>query len=48
MEELDIDPKGLTIVVHDREDMTLEYIESGHIDSTLINELPRRKRRGIL
>lgn len=38
MEELNIDPKDLTIVVHDREDMTLEYIELGYIDATLINK----------
>lgn len=38
MEELNIDPDGLTIVVHDREDMTLEYIKKGLIDSTLINK----------
>jgi ribose transport system substrate-binding protein len=38
MEELNIDPDGYTIVVHDREDMTLEYIEKGFIDSTLINK----------
>ena len=36
--KLNIDPEGLTIVVHDREDMTLEYIQAGYIDSTLINK----------
>ncbi len=38
MEELNIDPEGLTVVVHDREDMTLEFIQAGFIDSTLINK----------
>jgi ribose transport system substrate-binding protein len=38
MEELNIKPDNLTIVVHDREDMTLEYIELGFIDATLINK----------
>lgn len=38
MEELNIDPEGLTVVVHDREDMTLEFIQAGYIDSTLINK----------
>lgn len=48
MEELDIDPKGLTIVVHDREDMTLEYIEKGFIDSTLINKTATSAYMSIL
>ncbi len=38
MEELNIDPAGLPVVVHDREDLTLEYIEKGFIDATLINK----------
>lgn len=38
MEELKIDPSKLTVVVHDREDMTLEYIKKGYIKSTLINK----------
>ncbi len=38
MEELKINKKGLTVVVHDREDLTLEYIKKGKIDSTLVNK----------
>jgi ribose transport system substrate-binding protein len=35
IEELGIDASDMTIVVHDREDVTLEYIEKGIIDSTV-------------
>jgi ribose transport system substrate-binding protein len=35
IEELGIDAKDMTIVVHDREDVTLEYIEKGIIDATI-------------
>lgn len=35
IEELGIDASGMTIVVHDREDVTLEYIEKGIIDATI-------------
>ena len=38
MEELKIDPKNVTVVVHDREDTTLEYIKKGFINATLINK----------
>jgi len=35
IEELGIDASDMTIVVHDREDVTLEYIEKGIIDATI-------------
>lgn len=35
MEELNLLDKELTIIVHDREDVTLEYIQKGIIDATL-------------
>lgn len=37
-EELDIDLSGLAVVVNDREAPVLELIESGAIDSTIINK----------
>ena len=33
--ELGLEDKEMTIVVHDREDVTLEYIEKGIIDATV-------------
>mgnify|MGYP006279989313 CR=1 FL=1 len=38
MEELDIAPGSVSVVVHDREPSTLEYIGKGYIDATLINK----------
>jgi len=38
MEELDIAPGSVHVVVHDREPATLEFIASGYIDATLINK----------
>ncbi len=35
IEELGIDASKVTIVVHDREDVTLEYIDKGIIDATI-------------
>jgi len=35
IEELGLEDKEMTIVVHDREDVTLEYIQKGIIDATL-------------
>jgi len=35
IEELGLEDKKMTIVVHDREDVTLEYIEKGIIDATV-------------
>jgi ribose transport system substrate-binding protein len=35
IEELGIDASNITIVVHDREDVTLEYIDKGIIDATV-------------
>jgi ribose transport system substrate-binding protein len=38
MDELDIAPGSVKVVVHDREPATLEFIASGYIDATLINK----------
>ena len=38
MEELNIAPGSVRVVVHDREPSTLEYIAKGYIDATLINK----------
>jgi ribose transport system substrate-binding protein len=38
MDELDIAPGSVKVVVHDREPATLEFIQSGYIDATLINK----------
>ena len=38
MEELGIAAGSVKVVVHDREPATLEYIEKGYIDATLINK----------
>jgi ribose transport system substrate-binding protein len=38
MEELNKPANSLIVVGNDREDMTLEYIKSGYIDSTLCNK----------
>ena len=35
IEELGLEDKEMTIIVHDREDVTLEYIQKGIIDATL-------------
>jgi ribose transport system substrate-binding protein len=36
IEELNLQKKDMTIVVHDREDTTLEYVEKGIIDATVV------------
>jgi ribose transport system substrate-binding protein len=38
MEELNISPGSVTVIVHDREDTTLEYLEKGYLTATLINK----------
>ena len=38
MEELSKEPGSITAIVHDREVQTLEYIELGYLDCTLINK----------
>jgi ribose transport system substrate-binding protein len=38
MEELDKKPGSITAVVHDREVQTLEYIEKGYLNCTLVNK----------
>ena len=38
MEELGIKPGSLTVITHDREDATLEYIAKGYIQASLINK----------
>ena len=38
MEELGKDPGSITAVVHDREVLTLEYIQKGYLNCTLVNK----------
>lgn len=38
MEELGKEPGCITAVVHDREVLTLEYVEKGYLDCTLVNK----------
>ena len=38
MEELNKEPGSITAIVHDREVQTLEYIQMGYLDCTLINK----------
>ncbi len=38
MEELGIEPGSLTVITHDREDATLEYIDAGYVTATIINK----------
>lgn len=38
MEELGKEPGSITAVVHDREVLTLEYIEKGYLNCTLVNK----------
>ena len=38
MEELGIKPGSLTVITHDREDATLEYIAKGYVQASLINK----------
>jgi len=48
MQELKIQPGTVKVVVHDREPATLEYIEKGYIDATLINKTATDEYMGIL
>ncbi len=48
MEELDIEPGSVNVVVHDREPATLEYIGKGYIDATLINKTATDEYMAIL
>lgn len=48
MDELGKTPGSITVVVHDREATTLEFIKSGHITSTLINKTAACEYMGIL
>lgn len=48
MEELNIPPGTATIVVHDREPSTLDYIEKGYIAATLINKTATDEYMAIL
>jgi ribose transport system substrate-binding protein len=48
MEELNIAPGTATIVVHDREPSTLDYIEKGYIAATLVNKTATDEYMGIL
>jgi ribose transport system substrate-binding protein len=38
MEELGIEPGSITVITHDREDATLEFIEAGYVTASLINK----------
>ncbi len=38
MEELEIKPGSLTVITHDREDSTLEFISKGYVTASLINK----------
>jgi ribose transport system substrate-binding protein len=38
MEELGIQPGSITVITHDREDTTLEYIDKGYLTATLVNK----------
>lgn len=48
MDELDIAPGTVKVVVHDREPATLEFIASGYIDATLINKTATDEYLAIL
>lgn len=48
MEELDIEAGSVTVVVHDREPATLEYIGKGYIAATLINKTATDEYLAIL
>jgi ribose transport system substrate-binding protein len=48
MEELNIPAGSATIVVHDREPSTLDYIEKGYISATLINKTATDEYLAIL
>ena len=38
MEELGIKPGSITVITHDREDATLEYVKGGYVTATLVNK----------
>ncbi len=38
MEELNIKPGSITVITHDREDATLEYIDKGYVTASIINK----------
>ena len=38
MEELNLEPGSITVVVHDREVATLENVKAGYINCTLVNK----------
>ncbi|MDR1287130.1 MAG: substrate-binding domain-containing protein [Treponema sp.] len=48
MEELNVPAGSATIVVHDREPSTLDYIEKGYISATLINKTATDEYMAIL
>jgi ribose transport system substrate-binding protein len=48
MQELNIKPGSVKVVVHDREPATLEFIDKGYIDATLINKTATDEYMGIL
>jgi len=48
MDELAIEPGSVKVVVHDREPATLEYIQKGYIDATLINKTATDEFMAIL
>lgn len=48
MEELGIEAGKVTVVVHDREVSTLEFIEKGYVTSTLINKTATQEYLAIL
>jgi ribose transport system substrate-binding protein len=48
MEELNIPAGAATIIVHDREPSTLDYIEKGYIAATLCNKTATDEYMGIL
>lgn len=48
MEELGVEAGTYTVIVHDRETSTLEYIEQGYINATLINKTATQEYLAIL
>ncbi|MDR1251621.1 MAG: substrate-binding domain-containing protein [Treponema sp.] len=48
MEELNVPAGSATIIVHDREPSTLDYIEKGYISATLINKTATDEYMAIL
>ncbi len=48
MSELGIEPGSLTVVVHDREATTLEFIASGYVTATLINKTAAQEYMAIM